>query len=301
MRQSRAANTPLAQLENARSAHVPAQPRISLVTNVSLLDEARFRHTVPSWVRVFGERLSELVVIVDGLRPTGRIATAQGPLPDYAEFQRGLERLAQLDPRVRIVPLPEERALEPVARRWFMRGRPLRCQAGTPILAFVYALESASSPLVLRCDCDMLFFESGWLEEACARLHTQRALIVEPARLGGDHAETVSTRAMLTCPRELKRALLPMRAHRLGLARRLHRRLLGRPDWLALEQMLELERRRGRLEHVILPEALGYSVHVATRADAARPGFEHCVAGIEAGAVPAAQAGSWNFRSDAWG
>jgi hypothetical protein len=146
----------------------------------------------------------------------------------------------------------------------------------------------------------MLFFENGWLDEACARLDARRAVIVEPARLGSDHEPTVSTRALLTCPHELERALLPMRAHRLGLARRLHRQLLGRPSWLALEQMLEIERRRSRLEHVILPETLGYSVHVATRADAARPGFERCVAGIEAGAVPAAQARSWNFRGEAW-
>jgi len=251
-------------------------------------------------MRVFGSHLSELVVIVDGSRPTGRIAAAQGPAPERAEFQRGLARLAQLDPRVRIVWLPEEPALEPTARRWFVRGRPLRCQAGTPILAFAYALESASSPIVLRCDCDMLFFENGWLEEGCAQLRAGRALIVEPGRLGSDHETTLSTRAMLTRPLELKRQLLPMRAHRLGLVRRLHRRLQSRPSWLALEQMLEIERRRGRLEHLILPESLGYSVHVATRADAASPGFERCVGAIEAGAVPAAQARSWNFLRDAW-
>jgi hypothetical protein len=277
----------------------------SLVTNAAASDAQRIRHTVPSWLRTFGARLSEVVIVVDPQAATGRIASLHGGRGNLQEVLDEIARLRRFDPRVRSLMLPSQVELEPIARRWFHHDVPMRCQSGTPIMAFITAFESASTPIVLRADCDMLFHERGWLDEGLAALESGE-MLVEPPRLGTAWLPpadmVVSTRALLTLPAVLHRTFLPIRPHRLGLARALHRRLHGRPQWLALEQMLDLERRRGRLRHRILDdEALGFSLHVAARADADAAGFDRRVARVECDDLPARQRRSWNYLSEAWG
>lgn len=278
--------------------------RFSLVTNVSRTDAQRIRHTAPSWLRTFGDRLAELVVVIDPNVATGRIATMQGQGGALDEIVSEVRRLESADSRVRSLILSEAAALLPIAQRWFRAGIPMRCQAGTPIMAFVAAFESATMPLVLRADCDMLFHDQGWVERAASLVESGSYMLVEPPRLGrgrpGAEPLVVSTRALFVAPARLRDALLPIEAHRLGVLRASHRRLLGRSPWLALEQMFEIERLRGNLRHIILDEPLGYSLHVAARADAARRDFGERVTRIETGDLPERQRHSWNYLDSAW-
>ena len=240
--------------------------------------------------------------MVDPQRPSGRIAALHSTHSKLEVLQAEIDALLTLDPRIRTITLPTLDELSPLAARWFHRSVPLRCQAGTPILAFAYAFEAASENLVLRADCDMLFYDKGWLEEAAEQVNSGTATIVEPPRLGRTSEGTVavSTRALVVSAERLRRTLLPMPAHKLDYPRRIHRWLHRRPPWLALEQMFDAERVSGRLQHVVLPEPLGYSVHVISREDASSPGFSQVVAAIEMGDIPPEQRSSWNYVPDAW-
>ena len=266
--------------------------KVVIATNVSAADAPRVHHSLPSWVRVFGETLKEIVVLVDTQPPSGRIALQQEGAGCVEELYAELHRLASFDRRVRIEYFDAGSGSDTTARKWFGKDKPLRCQAGTPVLAFVEAIERARAGLVLRTDCDMLFCERGWLGVAEKLLEAGEADLVEPPRLGHkpEDGVTPSSRAFLLRPREFAARCLPITAHRVGVLRRAHRVLHRRPTWLALEQMLEQERRRGRIRHTLLQDgAMGFSLHVATRLHASLPWFELVVKAVERGVVPTGQ------------
>ncbi len=277
----------------------------SLVTNACASDAARLRLVVPSWQKTFGSRFDELVIVLDTEPPSGRIASLHGRVPaaGLAEVRDVLRELAGADPRIRIEELPGPEGLAETARRWFTYGEPLRCQAGTPILAFVRAFDSATrNRIVLRADCDMLFHEVGWLDEAQRLLTAAEADLVQPAGVGeGAEASAVSTRALLLDGERFAERCLPMRPARLDALRVVHRWWQGRPPWLALEQMFAREVEAGRIRHRVLPAGLGSSMHVSTRDEAALPGMDAVAVAFGSGEIPAAQirAGQ-NFERAAW-
>jgi hypothetical protein len=271
----------------------------SLVTNASLADAERIRQVAPHWLRMFDRRVTELVVVLDPVPPIGRIAALHGPAAEPADVRAALREVSGLDSRVRVVDLPTPARTREVSDKWFRGARPVRCQAGTPILAFIYAIEQARSDVVLRADCDMLFHEAGWLSEAVGLVRSAAVDLVEPPRLGGG-AGPVSTRALVLNPSSLRtRGRLPMRPHRLDVARRWHRWITGRPPWLALEQMLQGEVDAGRMSHRVLT-GRGYSLHVASRGDMAAAVAAEAAARVERDDLPPGQRDDWNFRAVAW-
>ncbi len=280
-----------------------AKVQFSMATNASTLDADRLRVVIPHWLRTFAGSLTELTVVVDPTPPTGRIAALHGSIGSLDQVRSVLAEFAQGDSRVKVENLPFGDRLSCVLRKWFGAERPIRCQAGTPIAAFIAAFEAASGPLILRADCDMLFYESGWLDAAARALSEDAADLVEPAPCGGlgPGYPVVSTRALMIHAGHWRDRILPLRAARLTGVRRVHRFLTGRPTWLALEQMLAKEEEQGRIRVAHLPEALGCSLHVATRDQATKPYIPMVVASMEAGAIPATQrrAGQ-NFCDSAW-
>ena len=271
---------------------------ISLVTNASLADDVRLRESIPHWLRTFGRRLRELVVVVDPEPLTGRIADLHRVTADTATLTDALEVVAALDDRVRVVGLPTSEANPAVAARWFSRGTPLRCQAGTPIFAFVFAIDEASSDFILRADCDMVFFDDGWVDDGLGMLERGDAELVQPPAPGSQLAG-VSTRALLLRRDRLRQRALPMRAHKLDPVRRVHRILRGRPQWLALEQMLTKEVEAGRLTHRSL-RAGGYSMHVISRDDMQAAVDLGVLERVERGELPVGQVLSHDFVPSAW-
>jgi hypothetical protein len=228
--------------------------------------------------------------------PTGTNGTLADVRDLLAAFERG-------DTRVRAQDLATGAQLDAILARWFGADRPIRCQAGTPIAAFVAAFEAASGPIVLRADCDMLFHEAGWLDAAARMLEAGDADLVEPMRCGDSlpPMPIVSTRARLIHSDHWRSRVLPLHASRLDWPRRLHRRLHGRPPWLALEQMLSRAVERGRIRTAHLPEGLGCSLHVATRDEARLAIVPRVAEAIATGLIPAEQrlAGP-NFSLAAW-
>jgi hypothetical protein len=292
--------------KNGRTAGTDNESsRFSLVTNACLQDDVRLKHTVPSWLRVFGDRLQELVIVVDDEPPTGRIAALHKGEFDRTGLYKELDQLVKLDASVRVVKLEAGSPVsERVLQKWFGPiDRPIRCSNGTPILAFVQAFEEGRGPIVLRADCDMLFYEAGWLDEAIRLLTSEGYDLIEPGRAGEDPSKAqmaVSTRSLIMDRRVFERKL-PLRAHKLDFARRVHRWWQGRPPWLALELMLEKERRAGRLRYRMLDPGLGFGLHIGARQEASLEWFDRVVPYVERGELPAAQlARGQNFVAEAW-
>jgi hypothetical protein len=232
------------------------------------------------------------------------VAEAHGVIPPLHRVREEHTRLEREFPLLRVVPLRRDAALDAALGRWFGSERPIRCQAGTTIAGYVLAMESARTDLVLKVDCDMLFLDRGWLTQGRELLEQGSFDAVEPPRLGW-HERTpasFSTRAFLLRREAFARRLLPMRAHRLDWARRLHRRLRGRPTYLPLEIMLQIEREAERLRWRVLDREGGFALHLTTRADAGLPWAEEIVRAVEGNRVPAAQeAAGPDFRARLWG
>ena len=274
----------------------------AIATNACLHDHEILAHTVPSWLRVFGDKVSTLWILVDSNPPSGRVGSRQDIDPNRQDLEKCLQKLAALDPRIRLVRV-ESLETEALSRRWFGRTVSARDQGGFPLQAMIGSFEAPGAELVLRADCDMLFCEQGWLSEASGMLSKCDADLVEPPRCGSetDSATAVSMRALMMKPAIFAERCLPIRTYRLDWLRRVHRRLHGRSTFLSLEEMLEFERKRGRVRHVLLDHSLGFSVHVYDRRLSPQEWFDSVVRRIERGNLTRAQYDEgWNFARNAW-
>lgn len=272
----------------------------SIVTNVCPIDGARIRKTLPHWLRVFGSSLIQVLVVVDRKPPEGRIANLHASETNEEEdIDNTLAQLQKLDQRVIACDLDYSR-LADISKYWFKNGAPIRCQAGTPIFAFIYALQLAESQYVLKLDCDMLFCNNGFPDQAIASLQGERLALVEPARLYHTEDEKFSTRAYLLDIDALKRHL-PINAHKLDYLRRIHRRIQAKPDYLALEQMLQKEIALGALSKIVLPQDCGFSMHVPRREQFLEDNIDSVIRRVELGQVPIGQlVTSWDYSREHW-
>jgi hypothetical protein len=283
---------------------------ITISTNVCGSDDVRIKHTLPSWLRTFPE-VDDFVVVVDESPPSGRIARLHSGHSNLDALYKELHDICARDRRVRVHRLTPVDA-EPTLAKWFgekslrqypflLPPRPVRCQAGTPIFAFVQAVECAKGPTVLRTDCDMLFSNHGWLKVAAERLATRAVDLIEPARLGeGNGAFQFSTRAFVL-NKKVFSDRLPIAAGVLDPLRFMHRLAHRRPPWLPLERMIERARMRSLLTAEMLPSELGFSLHVATHQQASLPWFRDVPPLVERGTVPDAQRlHGQNFLPEAW-
>jgi hypothetical protein len=265
--------------------------RFSIATNVCLTDASLIRYTIPSWLRVWKKRIDEVVVVVDERPPSGRISALHSAVNSKEQLYSAIGDLMRMDSRIRYVALREETA-SAIGEKWFSGIVPLRCQAGTPILGFLQAIEEAKGDIVLRTDSDMLFYDNGWLDEAEKMLEQEKFDIIEPPKYGmhlhQDYLQ-VSSRAFLVSPAIFFTKCLPLKVYHLGFLRKIHRLLSGRSSWLALEQIIEQEKARRRINHQVLDYHSGYSVHVYTRDYAKMERFDWIVSRIETGQLPLEQ------------
>jgi hypothetical protein len=145
---------------------------LSLVTNASANDAERLGLVAPHWISVLGARLAELIIVVDTVEPSGRIAKLHAKNDDEPHavmLKRVIDiinELSRWDPRIVMATLPEGNVRSSMIG-WFgdKKLEIDRCQSGTPILPFIAALEAATCPIVLRADCYMLFHDNGWIRK----------------------------------------------------------------------------------------------------------------------------------------
>jgi hypothetical protein len=272
----------------------------TIITNVCSTDGARIRKTLPHWLRVFGSKIDEILVVVDRVRPTGRIADLHSYADsDLESIDDELVKLRALDGRVTICDL-DYKKLEDVSKIWFKSGRPIRCQAGTPIFAFTYALSLAKAQCVLKLDCDMLFYDNGFSGQAISMIESNEYDFVEPPRLFLGADSDFSTRAYFVNCEGLIRQL-PIVAHKLDFVRRIHRRFKGKPPYLALEKMLQKEILAKTLSGAILPGDLGFSMHVPRAEQFRERTIDSVIQLVEAGSVSLVQEKeSWDYSEELW-
>jgi len=275
----------------------------SIVANVTTADSALILHTVPNWLRVFNDRIAEVLIVIDEKPAEGRMALSRKQSPSIDELYIALEHLRSLDSRVSWIVLDYSQAKD-TSLRWFGVSNVVRCQSGSPTFGYAYAVEHAVSDIVLRIDCDMVFYNAGWFERAIELLGSGELDLAEPPKIGmyiHGYQNTLSTGALMLKRSSFFTRCLPLKPHRLDWLRCIHRSLKGRPIWLSLEEILLREKERGRLTHSLLSSELGFSVHVYSRAYAKSPHLQYVISAIEAGNVPDEQLScGWSLCLEAW-
>ena len=275
----------------------------SIVTNACATDDIRIIPIVESWLRVFGNRVKEILIIIDNNTPSGRIARLHGDLGSLEKILAAVQILKLNDSRVKSVMLPHHAECQRSLSGWFA-GAPIphRCQAGTPVLPFVYAMEQGSQDLVLRVDCDMVFYENGFLENAFSLMSADGCDLLEPFRWDqADQGGLVSTRALFFSPAGFKKNCLPLRHAKLDIARSVHRLFKGLPREMALETTLSKEKINGKIRHSVMNKNYGWSLHFGKRSDFLIKNIEDIIKQVEAGNLTNKQITQGpNFIPDAW-
>ena len=221
-------------------------------------DGIRLRHFLPAVLRQFDERMSELIIVVDAAQEEGRIKMLHTSSYEYIPIEQIKEEIT--DPRVKFIPLDYEQ-LDKVSKKWFSMKGINRCQSGTPVFGFVYAIEMAVNDVVLRTDCDMIIQNRG-IDDALLHFAKDYDLIQLPWLKDG--AFPLTSRAFgINKTRVMTK--LPLRLARLDLLRLLHRRFMGRPAYLALEDTLRLNIQTGKLSSIQLDTTQGRTMHISTR------------------------------------
>jgi hypothetical protein len=265
--------------------------KLSLATNVSFADYNIIMFTIPNWLRVFDKYLYELVIIVDPQKPVGRLSYQYSNYAKLEQLMDSVNKISELDNRIRIEILDNNLKTNNYLTKWFKKGFPYRCQSGTPIAAFIYAVEECKSDFILRCDCDMLFYENGFLEKAHFLLENNLFNLLEPPMLGikTEINRNPSLGAFIISRSKFHKNCLPFKAHTLKYLRKIHRFLKNRSVYLNLEEMIAIEKLNNRISHINLPDNLGFSLHLINRNDVLLPNFINLVYNFENGLVPNSQ------------
>lgn len=271
-----------------------------IASNASLADGDLLLHVVPHWFRAFGDKLEEVVVVLDDKPPVGRIANQNRGLFDKTRAIASLEKLSKMDPRFRWMSLSELDIVS-IQKKWFGRHRPYRCQDGSPILPFVATIERMNADVVLRCDSDMLFFNNGWVDRIVASLRRCEVDLYEVPRLVEGTYAGISSRAFLL-RRSLLDKKLPLRRLSIDPLRLIYRTLQRRSTYASLEQMLDRAIQRGDLTFRRDSGSIsdGYSVHGLRRQFAVEQWYPSAVQGVERNQLPELQRSSWDISPKAW-
>jgi hypothetical protein len=232
----------------------------SVVTNATINDGIRLKHFIPAIIEQFDPWIREVIVVVDHQPEQGRIKNLHGDQPLAISLQSIKEAVP--DSRVRFVDLDYNQA-EAISAKWFGVRDVNRCQAGTPIFAFLFAIEQADYPWIIKCDCDIFFADNGMINYIQQYLSSYD--LVQLPMLNADPLP-FSTRAFVI-NRETLIPKLPIYPARLDLVRGLIRQMKGRSTYLALEQILHYNINSGKLKQVRMNNETGYSIHIGRRQD----------------------------------
>ncbi len=206
-----------------------------------------------------------------------------------------LAKLRAADARIRIVDCDYSRVKE-ISRKWFNRNKMIRCQAGTPIYAFLFGLEQCKNNKIIRSDCDILFFNNGFMDQLNTDDHPD---IVQLPRLNDEPIE-FSTRQFFIQKQNIEKKL-PLAPFKLDLIRRLHRYVNNRSSYLALEQMIQLNIEKGKLTFEKYSTRLGYTMHVSKRQEFADKDIAFVEQLFRSGKIPVLQlAYNHDYQKELW-
>lgn len=273
---------------------------LSISTNVTALDAPRILNVLPNWLKIFGNHIIEILIVYDKKPTEGRINELHKASINIQPIEFYFDAILDLDKRIRIIEL-DYGECDYILNKWFgEKEKPLRCQAGTPIYAFIYAIDKAKSDLLLKVDCDMIFYDNGFVKESLKLLSENKIDFLEVAKTGTNNYYKFSTRAFFINKKYYYQKL-PIKAHKLDIFRRVHRILNRRSVYIALEQMIQNEIEKNNLNRIILPSDLGYTMHIATIDEMNLQGISKIIELFGNGNIPEEQIkGSENFIYKYW-
>ena len=270
---------------------------INIVTNVSLYDGIRIKYTIPNWIRIFDKRIKSLRIVIDEKPVEGRIKSIHSNNKNIYELDEVISELLFNYPFIKIEKL-NYNDTENISSKFFKHGNPIRCQAGTPIFAFLKGIFSSEEGIILRTDCDIIYYDNGWVNKALELLSENKYLIVEPPMLG-QIEYGFSTRSFLIDKNQFM-GKMPINAYKLDILRRIRRALKKRSSYLAFEQMIQKEIHRNFLSHVRIDNNLGFAIHFIYPEDFNNDYIEEIINRIENNSLPNKQKLDCDFRKTYW-
>ena len=270
---------------------------INIVTNVTLYDGIRIKHTVPNWVKIFNIKIKSLRIIVDEKPVEGRIKSSHTNNNIIYSIDEALSELLNKYPFINVEKLNYAEA-EDVSSNFFKKGNPIRCQLGTPIFAFLKGIHSIDDGIILRTDCDILYYDGGWVDKSIQALIENKYDIIEPPILGEIDYGFSSRCFLVNKKRFIEK--MPIKAYKLDPLRRIDRILKKRSVYLALEQMIQKEIDRNYLKCKKMENNLGFSIHFNHPDDFRNSGIEDIINSIEKNSLPSKQKTDWNFNQEYW-
>lgn len=235
--------------------------KLSFVTNATYQDGLRLNTFIPAVLNVYGDTLDELIVIVDRMPEEGRIRELHG---EYDSKQISLEYITRkyTSTVVRFMDLDYSK-LDEVSFRWFGRNGVNRCQNGTPIFAFLFGIEQCRNQHIIRSDCDILFYDKGFIN-AVVSFSSNYDVVQLPFL--NNKSIPFSTRCFYINKNRIF-DLVPISLIKLDAFRRIHRWIMGRSSFLALEQILDASMKKGVIKCHSLDTSYGYTMHIPKRSD----------------------------------
>lgn len=264
--------------------------KISIATNISNADLPRIKNIIPHWLEVFNENLGELLLIYDNNELSGRIKQLHKQQYTSDDILAQVHELAKQDPRVKVLNL-DYSELETISRKWFKKGSPVRCQNGSPIYTFLYAIDKAQYDIMLKCDCDIVTYENGFTNEAI-KLLDQYDIVSPPRNPLPGH--TISSRGFFINRKKLFANKLPIELPKLSLlqiAARIYRRqnvFDGKKYslYFSFERSLNDAIDKGILSHKQIDKKYGNTLHVISNAEANDPFIADVVDNFKQGKWP---------------
>jgi len=270
---------------------------INIVTNVSIYDGIRIKHTIPNWVRIFGSKIESIRIIVDEKPVEGRIKSLHSNNKIIYSVDESICDLLNKYPFINVEKLNYAEA-EEISSVFFKKGNPIRCQFGTPIFAFLKGIHSIDEGIILRTDCDLLYYDEGWVEKSIHLLTDNKYDIIEPP-IPGEIDYGFSSRCFLVNKKKFMEKM-PIKAYKLDPLRRIDRILNKRSVYLALEQMFQKEIDRNYLLCKKMENNLGFSIHFNHPNDFRINDIEDVIDRIEKDSLPDKQKNNWNFNQEFW-
>ena len=270
---------------------------ISLTTNSTMFDEARLLAFIPRLVKTFDNYFDELLIIHDIQKPEGRIALLHNYSNEEVKENEFLDYISSIDERIRIVKFDSKR-LKETSKFFFKKEGINRCSDGTPISAFLYGIKAAKNNLIFRADCDVFFYDNGFIKNALKVLKEGRYILVQPPS-NWNSFKTFSTRAFFI-DRLLLEQTLPINLHRhniFNLANKILKNKYSNP-FLSLEGILQ---KQYGSQVYFQQLSLGNMLHVCTSDEFLHQDISTNLDAFCEGNIPDSQTNtSINYISELW-
>ncbi|HZV69762.1 MAG TPA: hypothetical protein VFG10_09465 [Saprospiraceae bacterium] len=268
----------------------------SFVTNATLNDAVRLDVFIPHVLKVFDSHIDELLIVIDAKTEEGRIKHLHATDIINPKINDAyISRIQALDYRIRFIKC-DYSEVKVISPKWFNKKNINRCQAGTPIFAFLFGIEHCKNEKIIRSDCDILFFDKGFIDRLW---NDNNHEMIQLPRLNNTW-NSFSSRSFYIDRRKMEMKL-PLTAYKLNLIRQLHRFLKKRPPYLALEQMLDAAIRKDKFNFEKCSTASGYTMHIAKREEFRNIIIHEVERKFRQGFIPPQQLNyNHDYKEEAW-